>query len=96
MNRLGAEHTRAQHRVNVLRVRTDDRDEPACPRDAGACQQLFVARIALQCQRAICRRLIDSRAVSVHHDERHRPPQQLLRDDAADAAVPAQDEVVVK
>ena len=90
------QHTRAQHGVDVLRIRADRGDQPSRPRDAGPCQDAL--RRSHPPPVSARRRLSPDRCarVPVDDDERHRLPQQLLRDNAADTAVSAEDEVIVE
>ena len=52
------------------------------------------ARVGLDGQRAVLDRRLQPLGVALDDDERHRLALELLRDDAADAAVAAEDEVI--
>src|SRR5206468_3704665 len=69
-------------------------DEAAGALDPDALQYLFTARIGFDCQRSLLDGFLQARRVALDHDTRDTLAAQLLRDDAADAAVAADDEVI--
>src|SRR5207248_8810647 len=73
----------------------DRRDEPARPVDADALQGLLTARIGLDCERAGVDRGLQTLRIALDDDVGDALLPEPLRDDAADAAVAADDEVIL-
>ena len=89
------QHARAQHRVDVLGVGADRGDQPARPVDADALQHVLAAGVRLDAERAVLdRRLHALRRCARSTTYGIALAPELLRDDAADAAVAADDEVI--
>ena len=92
---IGPQHARAQHGVDVLGVGADGRDQPARALDADALQHVLAAGVGLHAERAVLdRRLhaLGSRSMTTYGIAL---PPELPGDDAADAAVAADDEVIL-
>src|SRR5438874_1347450 len=71
------------------------RDESARPADADALQHVLIARVGLDPERALVDRHLHPLPVTLHDDVRDLLAAELLRHDAADAPVAADDEVVL-
>ncbi len=94
MIEIRPQHARAQHRIHVLGVGADGRDQPARALDADALQHLFAARVRFDGERAIVHRRLDPHRIALDDDVRHVLTVELIRHDAADSAVAADDEVI--
>ena len=89
-----AQLPRGQRREDVLGVGVDACDHGACALDAGLQHRLVVGPAPLDQQHVFLLGVLAHIGVVVDHHERHPACAQVLRDLPADAAVPA-DQVVV-
>ena len=69
--------------------------EPARAVDADPHQHVLAARVGLDGEAAVFDALWTRSAIAVDHDEGHALLAELVGDDAADAAVAADDEVIL-
>src|SRR5207302_7882306 len=87
---------RGERDVEVVGVGVRRRDEAARPLEPGLREVLVLDAIPLDEERARLTRRLDRVLAEVEDDERHAVRPELLRHAAADAAVAADDEVVLQ
>src|SRR6185503_12617605 len=88
-------HPRAEHRIDVLGVGADGGDQPARAIDADALQHFLAAGVRLDAERALFERRVQPFGAALDDDIGDALAAELVGDDAADAAVAADDEVIL-
>ena len=87
---------RGEREKDVVGVGAEGHDQRACPLDAGLQQRVFIGRVAGEEQVARVGRVGNHVRFVLDHHERDLASGQFLRECFADAAVSADDRVVVQ
>ena len=93
---IGARRASREDDVEVVGVRVGSSHEPTRALEARLAKVLVPRRVSLEQQHAVVACCLDCLLMEVEHEERHSGRPELLRDSSADAAVAADDEVVVQ